>query len=56
VADGDRLADRAANPMGIEVFEVKPGSATKPMPGWNLQVVDDEGAAPARTGTSETWW
>lgn len=32
----------AANCMGIEPFPVKYGSPTKPVPGWNLQVVDDE--------------
>lgn len=33
----------ASNPMGIEEMPVKPGSATKPVPGWNLHVVDDRG-------------
>ena len=32
-----------ANPMGIEQFEVKAGSATKAVPGWDLQVVDETG-------------
>ena len=33
----------AANPMGVEHFAVKPGSASKPMPGYNLQVLDEAG-------------
>jgi len=32
-----------ANPLGLEEFEVKPGSATKPMPGFDVRVLDDEG-------------
>ena len=35
------------NPLGIEQFVVKPGSASKPVPGWNLQVLSDEGHAVA---------
>jgi propionyl-CoA synthetase len=30
----------AANCLGIEQFPVKQGSPTKPVPGWNIQVVD----------------
>ncbi|MGA6926634.1 MAG: propionyl-CoA synthetase [Desulfosarcina sp.] len=30
-----------ANCMGLHVFPVKEGSPTKPAPGWNLQVVDE---------------
>ena len=33
----------AANPMGIEQFPVKPGSPTKPMPGYDVKILDDEG-------------
>ncbi len=33
----------AANPMGIEQFPVKPGSPTKPAPGFNVKILDDEG-------------
>ncbi len=33
----------ASDPLGIESFPVKAGSATKPMPGYDLQVLDDEG-------------
>ena len=33
----------AANCVGIEQFEVKPGSPTKAAPGWNLDVLDNEG-------------
>ncbi len=32
-----------ANCMGIEVFPVKAGSSTKPVPGYNLQVLDPDG-------------
>ncbi|HHL34511.1 MAG TPA: propionyl-CoA synthetase [Desulfobulbaceae bacterium] len=33
----------AANPMGIEQFPVKPGSPTKPAPGFDVKILDDEG-------------
>jgi propionyl-CoA synthetase len=33
----------AANPMGIEQFPVKPGSPTKPAPGYDVKILDDEG-------------
>jgi propionyl-CoA synthetase len=32
-----------ANPMGIEQFAVKPGSATKPVPGYDVKILDSEG-------------
>jgi propionyl-CoA synthetase len=32
-----------ANPMGIERFPVKPGSPTKPVPGYDVRVVDSSG-------------
>ncbi len=32
-----------ADPMGIEVFPVKPGSATKPVPGYDVRVLDEKG-------------
>jgi propionyl-CoA synthetase len=32
-----------ANPLGLEEFEVKPGSATKPMPGYDVRVLDEDG-------------
>ena len=32
----------AANCLGIERFPVKQGSPTKPVPGWNIQVVDPD--------------
>ena len=32
-----------ANPAGIGLMPVKPGSSTKPMPGWDLRVLDPEG-------------
>jgi propionyl-CoA synthetase len=34
----------AANPMGIERFPVKAGSPTAPMPGWDVRVLDNQGA------------
>ena len=41
-----------SNPMGIEPQPVKKGSPTFPMPGYNLQVLDDEGKTckPGETG------
>jgi len=33
----------AGNPIGVEVFAVKPGSATKPMPGWDVQALAADG-------------
>ncbi len=39
----------AANCMGLHKFNVKPGSPTKPAPGWNLAVLDDDGK-PIETG------
>ncbi|HEV7369368.1 propionyl-CoA synthetase [Arenibaculum sp.] len=30
----------AGNPLGVELFPVKPGSATKPLPGWDVRCVD----------------
>ncbi|MFD0440938.1 propionyl-CoA synthetase [Streptomyces chartreusis] len=33
----------AANPRGLEPMPVKPGSATVPVPGWDVRVVDGEG-------------
>ncbi|KAA3612483.1 MAG: propionyl-CoA synthetase [Calditrichaeota bacterium] len=32
-----------ANPIGIEKFDVKPGSATKPVYGYDVQILDDDG-------------
>ena len=59
----------AGNPFGIELFPVKYGSATKPMPGWDMRVLDpagDEVAAgdigalvcklPLPPGTLPTLW
>lgn len=34
----------AANPRGLEPMPVKPGSATKPVPGWDVHVLDQDGA------------
>jgi len=33
----------AANCMGIESFPIKPGSCTKPVPGYNVQIIDNMG-------------
>lgn len=32
-----------ANCMGIEEFTIKPGSSTKPVPGFNVQILDEKG-------------
>jgi propionyl-CoA synthetase len=32
-----------ANPAGIELLEIKPGSPTRPLPGWDVQVLDASG-------------
>jgi propionyl-CoA synthetase len=32
-----------ANCMGIEEFPIKPGSSTKPVPGYNVQIIDRNG-------------
>jgi propionyl-CoA synthetase len=39
-----------ANPVGIELLEIKPGSPTVPLPGWDVQVLDTAGK-PAEPGT-----
>lgn len=37
-----------ANPVGLEAAPIKPGSPTRPLPGWNLRVLDNSGKpAPA---------
>ncbi|WP_150304900.1 propionyl-CoA synthetase [Pseudomonas saliphila] len=33
----------AANPAGYEIQDAKPGSATWPMPGYQLEILDDDG-------------
>jgi len=33
----------AANPMGLDPMPIKAGSPTKPMPGFNLKVLDEQG-------------
>jgi propionyl-CoA synthetase len=43
----------AGNPRGLEPMPPKPGSATKPMPGYDLQVLDDAGK-PVPNGTIGT--
>ena len=38
-----------ANPAGIELLELKPGSPSRPMPGWDVQVLASDGT-PAGVG------
>ena len=33
----------SSNPIGLETLPIKSGSATKPMPGFNLKVLDEDG-------------
>ncbi len=33
----------AANCMGLEAFPIKPGSPTKPVPGYQIEILDEEG-------------
>lgn len=33
----------AANPVGIELMPTKPGSPTKPVPGYQIEILDDDG-------------
>ena len=33
----------AANPVGLEMMETKPGSATVPVPGYNIKILDETG-------------
>ncbi len=33
----------ASNCLGLHAFDIKPGSPTKAVPGWNVQVLSDEG-------------
>ncbi len=42
----------AANPMGIEQMTIKPGSPTKPVPGYDVRILDEAGheAAPGVEG------
>ncbi|UCG73007.1 MAG: propionyl-CoA synthetase [Chromatiales bacterium] len=32
------------NPVGLGAFEIRPGSAGKVMPGWDVQILDEQGA------------
>ena len=43
-----------ANPTGIELLPLKPGSPTRPMPGWDVQILAEDGkpARPKRTARS----
>ncbi len=40
----------AANPLGGELFDIKAGSAGKAMPGWKVEILDDDGK-PVEAGT-----
>ena len=42
----------AANCVGIEQLAVKPGSATKPVPGYDVRILDEQRAARWRRGRS----
>jgi propionyl-CoA synthetase len=33
----------AGNPVGLGLFDIRPGAAGKAMPGWDVQVLDEEG-------------
>ena len=37
-----------ANPLGVEAFAVKPGSATRPVPGYDVRVLDEAGVEQPR--------
>ncbi|WP_428098944.1 propionyl-CoA synthetase [Candidatus Rariloculus sp.] len=36
-----------ANPCGLGLFDIRPGSANKPVPGWDVRVLGDDGEAVA---------
>ncbi len=40
-----------ANPIGIELLPVKPGSPTLPMPGYDIRILDEEGEEVTEPGT-----
>jgi len=40
----------AANPLGIEKLPIKPGSPTVPMPGYDVQILDEEGQRVTQAG------
>ena len=33
----------SGNPLGIETFPIKHGAVTKPLPGWDVQILDNDG-------------
>ncbi|PMI32601.1 propionyl-CoA synthetase [Enterovibrio norvegicus] len=40
----------SANPIGLETFAIKPGSSTKPTPGFHVEILDESGQCqPANT-------
>jgi propionyl-CoA synthetase len=40
----------ASNCLGLHEYPIKPGSPTKPVPGWNVQVLHEETHEPVPTG------
>jgi propionyl-CoA synthetase len=46
----------AANPRGLEPLPTKPGSATVPMPGWNVRILDPYGKELLPPGALPTLW
>ena len=44
-----------ANCAGLELLPVKPGSCTKPVPGYDIHVLDEQGT-PSRPGETEILW
>ena len=55
VADGDGVGD-LREPAGLELLPIKPGSPTKPMPGWDVRILDAQvdRCRPARTARSSS--
>jgi len=43
----------AANPLGKGLFEIKPGSAGKAMPGWQVDVLDEHGKSVEASDSGE---
>jgi propionyl-CoA synthetase len=41
----------SGNPLGIENFPLKHGTVTKPLPGWDVQILDNDGNQVARGET-----
>ncbi|MBY0509029.1 MAG: propionyl-CoA synthetase [Rhodospirillaceae bacterium] len=41
----------SGNPLGLETFPIKHGAVTKPLPGWDVQILDNDGKQIARGET-----